>query len=178
MAKAKASKATSKSQAKSVKKAHAATGKVVSPTEDPTDRSTSAVAIAGATSPKDKSGAAVSAKSIDAVSRTAKAKEAEERAELDNSIVGKISRSGLFFVRDHSVGTEYVGQSPQNDPKANEASKLRSLVAPLNTVAPRTGMTIRAEDGTSWSVGEGFGPESTPADWAKVTSPSGDPLFA
>ena len=103
---------------------------------------------------------------------------AAEAEEVDSSIVGKIRRSGLYFVRDHSTGLDYVGISPQNDPKASDASKLRSSVMPLDVTPPKTGMQIKPESGDSFSVADGFGPDATVEDWAKVLTPSGAPLFA
>lgn len=104
---------------------------------------------------------------------------AKAAAEEDNSIVGKIRKSGLHFVQDHTIGgAGYVGISPQNDPKASEASKRLSAVTSLDSVSPRTGMQIRMKDGSSFAVADGFGPETVPADWAKVNTPDGKPLFA
>jgi hypothetical protein len=140
---------------------------------DPTDHSTSASAIAGQLDPTGK--AQVQAKSVDKA--TAKAEEAEAAKPEDDSLLAKILKSELFFVRDHNTGEEYVGISPQNDPEASRATKIRSLIAPLGTVAPRTGMQVRPKDGKEFAVGEGFGPTSTPDDWAKVTSPDGKALF-
>jgi hypothetical protein len=120
--------------------------------EDPTDHS--------------KSSATVGVETTDAAS------------EEDQSLAGKILRSGLFFVRDHSTGEDYVGISPQNNPDASDASKLRSAVTPLGAIAPRTGMVIKPKDGPAFTIGEGFGPDSTPERWAGVTTPDGKPLFA
>lgn len=175
----KVSKATAASQAKSVKKAHAKSARPVSPTDDPTDHSTSASELAGQIDPKGKSGATVNAESIDKLSAKADEKEEAERKEVDNSIVGKIRRSELYAVNDHpNGGGWYVGISPQNDPKASEASKRLSSVQPLDTFAPKTGMQVKPKDGDSFVIGEGFGPDATPADWARVTTPDGKPLFA
>src|SRR6185369_3298662 len=94
------------------------------------------------------------------------------RAEEDQSLTGKIRRSGLYWVNDHSRGGgPYIGQSPMNDPKADEASKTRSLVETLDLHAPATGLQVKLPDGTSFTVGDGFGPGSTPDDWARVTNP-------
>lgn len=96
----------------------------------------------------------------------------------DNSLEAKIRRSELFWVNDHTVGGgPYIGISPQNDPKASQASKLRSNVEPLDLHAPRTGLQVRPKDGDPFVIPDGFGLDSTPADWAKVTYPDGKPLF-
>lgn len=173
-----ASKAKAASLAESVKKDHALSGRPVSPTDDPTDHSASAAEIAGQTDPKGRSGATVNAESIDKLSAKADEKEETERAEEDNSFVGKLRKSGLYFVRDHSTGLDYIGESPQNDPKASDASKLRSTVMPLDVHPPRTGMQVRVKDGDSFAVGEGFGPDAVPGDWMKVLKPDGKPLFS
>jgi len=107
----------------------------------------------------------------------AKATEAEVE-EVEDTIIGKIQKSGLYFVRDHSSGLDYVGVSPQNDPDASEASKLRSSVIALDVHPPRTGLQIRPKEGEAFAVAEGFGPDATVEDWTKVLSPSGVPLFA
>lgn len=146
--------------------------------EDPTDHSKSASAIADQTDPKGKSGAAANAASMDAVNKKDEDKKEAKKAGESNTIADKIIASGLFFVRDHSTGEDYVGISPQNNPDANTASKLRSAVTPLGTVAPRTGMIIRPKSGDAFTIGEGFGPDSQPGDWAKVTSPDGKALFS
>lgn len=169
-----------KDQKDQVEKAHAkAGGKPVSPTEDPTVRATSASALAAQIDPKGTSGATVNAASMDKVNKDDEAKEEAEKQEEDQSIAGKIRRSGLYFVRDHSRGGDgYIGVSPQNDPKADQASKERSLVAPLDGISPRTGMQVRLEDGTSFSIPDGFNQSSQPGDWAKVLRPDGSPLFS
>jgi hypothetical protein len=163
-----------KSQADKVKKDHAATGKPVSATEDPTDHSKPADEIAAQVDPQGKSGAAVNAASIEAVD-----KKDEDKPEEDNTIAGKILRSGLFFVRDHTTGEDYVGVSPQNDPDASDASKRLSSVTPLGVIAPRTGMIVRPKGGPAFTIPDGFGPDATPALWATVVNPeTGDLLFA
>lgn len=166
-------------QANKVEKDHAKTGRPVSPTEDPKDRSVSAGAIAAQVDPKGTGGATVNAKSMDKVNKADEAKEDKEKLEEDQSIAGKLRRSELFLVTDHSLGGDpYVGISPQNDPKATPASKLRSQVRALDMVAPRTGMQVRPKSGDAFSVGEGFGLDTTPADWARVTTPDGKPFIA
>lgn len=161
---------------KTIEKAH--TDRPVSPTDDPTDHSVSASAIAGQVDPKGTGGAMVNAASIDAVAAGDEAKEDAERLAEDQSIFGKARRAGMFFVRDHSRGgAAYVGISPQNDPNADRASKERSLVEPLELHVPQTGMEIRFPDGFSMAVPDGFGPGSQPGDWAKITRPDGKPLF-
>jgi hypothetical protein len=47
----------------------------------------------------------------------------------------------------------------------------------LTVHAPRTGMQIRPKDGDAFSVPDGFGLDTTPADWGRVMSPDGKPLF-
>jgi hypothetical protein len=162
---------------KQIEKAH--TDRPVSPTEDPTDHSVSATELAKSVDPKGDSGAAVNAKSMDAVNRDLDAKEDAERLEEDQSVFGKARRMGLFFVRDHSRGgAAYIGISPQVDPDADRASKERSLVEPLELHAPATGTEVRMPDGKSFTIPDGFGPGSTPADWAKVVNPeTKKPLF-
>ena len=175
----KVSKATAAGQAKSVRKAHAASGRPVSPTDDPTDHSMSASEISGQTDPKGRSGATVNAESIDRLSAKMDENEAADQAEVDNSIVGKIRRSELYAVNDHPNGGGWmVAISPQNDPNASPASKRLSSVQPLDTFAPKTGMQVRPKDGDAFVIGEGFGPDATPADWAKVVRPDGKPLFS
>lgn len=169
-------KAKAAGQAKDVRKAHAVTGRPVSPTDDPTDHSTSAAAIAGLGT---KSGAVANAASIDALNKTDKAKEAAELAKIDNTIVGKIRRSELYAVNDHPNGGGWmVAISPQNDPNASPASKRLSSVQPLDTFAPKTGMRVVPKDGEEFVIGEGFNLDATPADWQKVTKPDGSLLFA
>jgi hypothetical protein len=164
---------------KTVEKAHAASGRPVSPTEDPTDHSVSASTLAAQVDPKGAGGATVNAKSMDSLSKTAKAAEDKEKLEDDQSLVGKMRRSELFWVNDHTTGGgPYVGISPQNDPKASEASKRLSAVHPLDGVAPQTGMRVIPKDGDAFTVGEGFGPDATPKDWARVTRPDGSSLLA
>jgi hypothetical protein len=176
MAKAKAAKKTATK--KQIEKQH--TDRPVSPTEDPTDHSTSAANLTKAIDPKASSGAAVNARSMDAVNREQDAKEDAERLEEDQSVFGKARRMGLFFVRDHSRGgAAYIGISPQNDPDADRASKERSLVEPLDLHKPQTGMEVRLKDGSAFTIPDGFGPGSTPADWARVIDPNTKkPLFA
>jgi len=95
------------------------------------------------------------------------------------SLEAKIAKSELFAVNDHvGGGGVYVGISPQNDPEASEAQKRLSSVNPLTIVAPKTGMRVIPKDGDAFTIGEGFGPDATPADWARVTRPDGKPLFA
>lgn len=159
-----------------VKDDHEAAGKPLSPTEDPTDHSKSASEIAAQVDLKGESGATVNAKNMEAVSKDDETK--EEKAEEDQTIVGKIRRSQLFFVRNHVSGQDYVGISPQNDPKATPAEKRLSSVFPLDGVSPRTGIQIVPKDGDPFSVGDGYGPDKTPADWAGVNRPDGKPLFA
>lgn len=166
------SKAATKADADKVETDHAKTGKPVSPTEDPTDHSTSASALAAQVDPAGKSGATVNAKSMEAV--TDKTDEAKPD---DNSLAGKILKSGLFFVRDHTTGEDYVGISPQNDPKASDATKRLSSVTPLGSVSPRTGMIVKPKDGDAFTVGEGFGPDALPSDWLKVMNSEGKSLF-
>lgn len=175
MAKKKAAKAAA--TRKTIEKAH--TDRPVSPTDDLTDHSVSATEMAAQTDPKGRSGAAVNAESIDAVSAGDGAKEDADRLAEDQSFFGKARRAGMFFVRDHSRGgAAYIGISPQNDPDADRASKERSLVEPLELHPPQTGLEIRFEDGSSMTVPDGFGPGSQPSDWARVTRPDGSPLFA
>ena len=89
----------------------------------------------------------------------------------------KIAKKGFVFVRDHTTGVDYVGLSPQVDPDASEASKLRSGVFPLSQMPPRTGMVVKIDKSNSFPIGEGFGPETTSADWGRVQTPEGKPLF-
>lgn len=164
--------------AKKVDQDHAKTGRPVSPTEDPADHSVPATQLAAQVDPKGTSGATVNAKSMDAVSKTDQAREDQERLEEDQSIAGKIRRSQLFWVNDHTVGGgPYIGISPQNDPKASQASKLRSTVEPLDIHAPKTGLQVRPKDADAFVIPDGFGLDSSPADWARVTFPDGKPLF-
>lgn len=145
--------------------------------EDPKDHGTSAAALATQADPSGKSGATVNAKSMDALTDKTKAEEDKAKQD-DNSLAAKIRRSELFVVNDHTTGGgPYVGISPQNDPKASEASKRLSAVTPLGAVAPQTGMRVIPKDGDAFTVGEGFGPDSVPGDWAKVTRTDGSPLF-
>lgn len=163
---------------KKVEKDHAKTGKPISPTEDPEKHAVSAGTIAAQTDPSGKSGVAVNAKSIDAVNEADKAKEDAEKMEADQSILAKMRRAGLFFVRDHSRGGDgYIGPSPQNDPKADQASRERSLVEPVEMHPPRTGMQVRLADGVTFSVPDGFGPSDNADAWGRVTRPDGSPLF-
>jgi hypothetical protein len=172
----KAAKKKATASRKSIEKAHA--GKPVSPTEDPTDHSTSAASIAAKTDPSGKGGATVNAASMDAVSADMKNKEDADRLAEDQSIFGKARRAGIFWVNDHSRGGgPYIGISPQNDPKADQASKERSTVEPLELHAPRTGLQVRLPDGTSFNIPDGFGNDTTPNDWARVVRPDGKPLF-
>jgi hypothetical protein len=177
---AKGAKATkdTKGQAAKVEADHAKSGRPVSPTEDPTKHAVPASELAGQIDPTKKSGATVNAESMDKIQAKEEEKEQAQQAALDEGLPGKIKASGLFFVRDHSVGGDgYVGISPQNDPNATEASKNRSVVVPLTVHAPRTGMQIRPKDGDAFSVPDGFGLDTTPADWGRVMSPDGKPLF-
>lgn len=168
--------ATKTATRKAIEKAH--TDRPVSPTDDPTDHSVSATELAAQVDPKGKSGATVNAASIDAVTAGDEAKEDAERLAEDQSIFGKARRAGMFFVRDHSRGgAAYVGISPQNDPKADQASKERSLIEPLELHPPQTGTEIRFPDGFSMTVPDNFGPGSQPSDWEKVKRPDGSPLF-
>lgn len=168
-----------KADAKKVEQDHAKTGRPVSPTEDPKEHGVSAASIAKQTDPKGTSGATVNAASMDKVSKADKANEDEEKLKEDQSLAGKIRRSELFWVNDHTVGGgPYIGISPQNDPKASQASKLRSNVEPLDMHAPKTGLQVRPKDGDPFVIPDGFGLDSTPADWARVTFPDGKPLFA
>lgn len=163
---------------KKVEADHAKTSKPLSPTEDPQKHDVPASALTAQIDPKGTGGATVNAASIDTLNADDKAKEDQKKLEEDQSIAGKIRRSGLYFVRDHTIGRDYVGISPQNDPNATEGSKRLSSVQSLDGVSPRTGMQIVTKDGVSFSVGDGYGPEKTPADWASISKPDGSPLFA
>lgn len=167
-----------KSDAEKVKADHAKTGRPVSPTEDPTDHSVPAGEIAKQLDPKGTSGASVNAASMDKAHAADEAKEQQELAEGDKSLAGRIRRSGLYYVTDNSIGSRYVGISPQNDPKASAISKRVSAIAPLDGQPPETGVEVRLPDGTSFTIGDGFGPGSLPSDWEKVKRPDGSPLFA
>jgi hypothetical protein len=163
-------------QKKAIEKAHA--GKPVSPTEDPTDHSTSAASLAAAADPSKKSGAAVNAASMDAVNADMQNKEDADRLAEDQSVFGKARRAGVFAINDHSRGGGWkIGISPQNDPKADEASKTRTAVEPLELHPPQTGMPITLPDGTSFTIPDGFGPGSQASDWERVKRPDGSPLF-
>lgn len=171
--------AQAQADSKKVQDDHAKTGKPVSPTEDPAVHAMSATDIAKQTDPKGASGATANAASMDKVSKADQAKADKKAAEEDQSIAGKIRKSQLFWVNDHTVGGgPYIGISPQNDPKASQASKLRSTVEPLDMHAPKTGLQVRPKDGDPFVIPDGFGLDSTPADWARVTFPDGKPLFA
>ena len=165
--------------AKKVEQDHAKTGKPVSPTENPAVHAVPASELAKQVDPTGKGGATVNAASMDKVNKADKAKEDRQRLEEDQPIAGKIRRSELFWVNDHTVGGgPYIGISPQNDPKASQASKQRSNVEPLDMHAPKTGLQVRPKDGDPFVIPDGFGLDSTPADWARVTFPDGKPLFA
>jgi hypothetical protein len=142
------------------------------------DNATTAADIAGKVDGKEESGATKNAKSVDAANAQIEAKEEQSREEEDNSIFGKILRSGLFHVRDHVLDQTYIGISPQADPDASPASKSRSVVTGLDVVPPRTGLTVRPKDGEAFAIGDGFNLDSKPEDWARVLNPStGKPLF-
>jgi hypothetical protein len=161
-----------KSSAKENKAAGAAkTGFPPSPVADLTDHSMPASELAAQVDPKGQSGASVNAASIDAVST-------DETPVEDKSIVGKIRKSGLHMIHNHVLGENYVGISPQNDEKASAAEKRLSGVFPLDGIAPRTGMIVKPTDGPAFSIGDGYGPEKTPQDWAGIVNPNTDkPLF-
>lgn len=172
-------KSKQQADAKKVEKDHAATGRPVSPTEDPEVHAVPASEIAKQLDPKGGSGATVNATSMDRVNATEKAKEDKERLEEDKSLAGRIRKTGLMWINDHSVGGgPYIGISPQNDPKATEASKLRSIVEPLDLHVPHTGLQVRIPDGDTFTIGDGFGPGSNFNDWGRITKPDGKPLFA
>jgi hypothetical protein len=161
-----------------IEKAH--TDRPVSPTEDPTDHSVSAGTLAKAVDPKGDSGATVNARSMDAVNREQDAKEDAEKLEEDQSVFGKARRMGLFWVNDHSVGGgPYIGISPQNDPNATPASKLRSNVESIESHSPVVGLQVRLSNGTIFSLPDTFPPVGgNPSDWAKVINPeTKKPLF-
>ena len=167
-----------KADAKKVDADHAKTGRPVSPTEDPTDHSVSATEMAQQLDPKGTSGASANAKSMDKVAAADEDAEAKRLLEEDKSLAGRIRKSGLYWVNDHSTGGgPKISISPQNDQKASEASRRVSIVEPVEFHAPATGIPVILEDGTSFTVGEGFGPGSQPSDWDKVRRPDGSPLF-
>lgn len=162
-----------------IEKDHAVTGRPVSPTEDPTDHSVPAGELAKQVDPKGESGATINAESMEGVAEADEQAEEKRQEEEDKSIAGKIRRSKLMWVNDHSRGGgPYIGISPTLDPKADYASKTRSLVEPLDLHSPRTGLEVRLEDGTSFVLGDEFGMDATPGDWAKVKKPDGELLFA
>lgn len=172
-------KKQSAADAKKVEADHAKTGRPVSPTEDPTDHSVSAGAMAAQLDPHGRSGAAVNAKAMDKVAEADEAAEAKALAEEDKSLAGRIRKSQLYWIVDHSMGgNPYIGISPQNDPDASPASKRVSIVEPVEFHSPATGLEIRLPDGPSFTVGDGFGPGSQPSDWDKIKRPDGSPLFA
>lgn len=167
-----------KDQKKEIEKAHSIQGRPVSPTDDPTDHSVPATQLAAQVDPKKESGATVNAKSMDAMNRADEAAEDKERLDDDQSLAGKIRRSGLYFNRDHTVGREYVGITPSLDPNASVASLHRTLTEPLSSHPPRTGMQIYPKDGEAFTVPEGFGNDTNADDWGRVTNPAnGEPLF-
>jgi hypothetical protein len=159
------------------KKAKSRSGLPSSPVEDLTDHPMPASQMAAQVDPKGAGGATVNAKSMDKVSGQVDAKEKQAKAEEDNSIGGKIRKSELFFVRNHVTGEDYVGISPQNDENATPAEKRLSSVSALDGVAPRTGMIVKPKEGQAFTVGDGYGPDKTPADWASISTPDGKPLF-
>lgn len=126
----------------------------------------------------DKSRASANAASMDAVSEQLESAEDRARAEFDKSLFGRIAKSGLVFVNDHTSGRQYVGIPPNTDPDATEATKILAAVFPLSSVAPKTGMLIRPKDGDPFNVPDGFGTDSTPDRWAGVVRPDGKALFA
>lgn len=172
-------KSKQQADAKKVDADHAQTGRPVSPTEDPTDHSVSASEIAKQLDPKGGSGATVNAASMDKMQAADEAEEDKQRLEEDKSLAGRIRKSGLMWINDHSTGGgPYVGISPQNDPKATEASKRVSIVEPLDLHVPHTGLQVRIPDGDSFTIGDGFGPGSNFNDWGRITKPDGELLFA
>jgi hypothetical protein len=174
----KAGTEAAKDQRKEIEKDHAIQGRPVSPADDPTDHSVPATQIAAQVDPKGEGGATVNARSMDAVNRADEAAEDRERLEDDKSLAGKIRRSGLFFVRDHSVGREYIGVTPSLDSEASVASQHRSLTEPLSMHPPRTGMQIYPKDGEPFTVADGFGNDTNGGDWARVINPHTEkPLF-
>jgi len=163
---------------KDIEKDHAIQGRPVSPVDDPTSHAVSASQLAKQVDPKAESGATVNAKSMDALNRAEEAKQETADAVEDKSVGGKLRASGLFFVRDHSTGMEYIGISPANDPDASIATKTRSLIQSIDMVSPRTGMVVKPKDGDAFTVPDGYGPDSTPDRWMGVVNPvSGEPLF-
>jgi hypothetical protein len=175
----KAGTTDAKDTKKDIEKAHQVQGRPVSPTDDPTDHSVPASQIAKQVDPKATSSATVNAKSMDTMNRADEAKEDKGKLEEDQSVGGKLRRSGLFFVRDHSTGMEYIGISPANDPNASMATKTRSQIQSIDSVSPRTGMVVKPKDGDAFTVPEGYGPDSTPDRWMSVVDPTTKkPLFA
>ena len=171
-------KTKQQADAKKVEQDHAKTGRPVSPTEDPESHAVPASEIAKQLDPRGGSGATVNAAAMDRINATDEAEEQKRLAEEDKSLAGRIRRSGLLWINDHSTGGgPYVGISPQNDPKATEASKRVSIVEPLDLHVPHTGLQVRIPDGETFSVGDGFGPGSSFNDWGRVMLPSGEPLF-
>lgn len=169
-------KSKSAADAHKVEKDHAKTGRPVSPTEDPTDHSVSASQLAKQLDPKGGSGASVNAAAMDKVEAASREQEDKELAEAQQTLAKR--SGGLYWVQDHSVGgAAYVGISPQNDPKATPQSKRVSIVEPLEFHSPRTGTEVRLEDGTAFTIGEGFGMDTSPKDWERVKTPDGQPLF-
>jgi hypothetical protein len=141
------------------------------------DNAVSASTIAAATAGKTEDAATINAASMDKAAETLDAQEAKDREDEDNSFMGKVRRSGLVFNRNHNTGEDYVGLSVQLDPNASVADKKRTSVSPLEAVAPKTGMEVRPAKGEAFTIGDGFGADSKPEDWARVTGADGKPLF-
>lgn len=141
------------------------------PASNPRDNSVSAAELA-AKLPGDDKGKGLLA----ADAQTAERMEAEDetrKADEDNSVAGRLARSGYLYHENQITGERWVGTPIQQDDSADLASKQRTRVTSLSEAKPFTGLTIKPKDGEPFAVPEEFGGrEATPKDWLAILNPA------
>lgn len=92
--------------------------------------------------------------------------------EEDNSIAGRLVRSGYVLNENQITGERYVGETIQKCETATQADRLNTRVTSIAEIPPRKGLTVKPIDGEPFVVGEEFDRDSTPASWFAVINPA------
>lgn len=96
---------------------------------------------------------------------------AGEKTEQDNSVYGRLSRSGYVLNENQITGERWIGETIQNDPDADHASKLKTRITPIAEVRPWRGLEVRPKNGEPFAVSEEYDKDTTPASWLGMLIP-------